>query len=53
MCTYPGDSEGHIEVLASLQTEAPGPRPSQSHTVRHTGADSGGFLCRQIVGRVR
>lgn len=31
--TYPRDGEWHVEVLAPLQTEAPGPWPSQGHAV--------------------
>ena len=50
--THPGDSERHVEVLAPLETEAPGPRPGQGHAVRHAGADSGS-LCEQEKRRMR
>lgn len=33
--TYSGDGQGHVEVLAPLQAEAPGSRSIQSHTVSH------------------
>lgn len=49
MHTHPGDGERHVEVLAPLQAEAPGPRPRQGHAVRHAGADAGG-LCGQRRG---
>lgn len=50
--THPGDSERHVEVLASLETEAPGPGPGQGHAVRHAGADSSS-LCEQEKRGVR
>lgn len=50
--THPGDSERHVEVLASLETEAPGPGPGQGHAVRHAGSDSGS-LCEQEKRGVR
>lgn len=35
--SYPGNGEGHVEILASLQAEAPRPRSSKCHSVSAHG----------------
>jgi len=35
LLTYSGDGQGHVEVLAPLQSETPWSRSIQSHAVSH------------------
>lgn len=48
--SYPGNGEGHVEVLSSLQPEAPGSRADESDAVVAAhGLIDGCYICSLLT----